>query len=303
MSRSSQARDGFALIASLFLVVAMSAVALHVGAQARTIRLRAATTSELTRAEAAALAGLEHTRARLQPEAWKNLGRVMTDTFDFANGAHYTVRLYDTGSRLNLNHASEEELRRLLRALRIEFGEADRLAQRIADWRDPDDFERARGAEREQYLKLDMIEPPANRPFASVDDLRAVVGMTESIVERIAPYLTVDGGGLISLNTASEPVLLALPGITPEAARAILRMQLSREAPKSLDDIANGLSQGAREELRAAIPQLRLRTTLATSEIIAESTGWSDGSPVKALARGLFACGGTTTFFVQRSVQ
>lgn len=312
MSARLQNRSGFALIASLWLIVAISSIALFLGARARTTRIAAATTVERTRAEAAAFGGLEQTRARLQAEldanrnqsqvrAWTRLARVMPDTMDLAQ-ARYTVDLHDVGSRLNLNRATEEELKRLMRALRIDFGDADRLAQRIADWRDSDDLERGRGAERDTYVKLNAMELPANRPFGSVSELRFVLGMTESLMQKLEPVLTVDGSGLVNVNAASEAVLLALPGITPEAARAIARMQTSREGVRSLDDVASSLSEGAREAMRRAMPALMTRTTTSTTEIVALATGWTEGSPIRVVARGLFARGGTHVFFVQRNV-
>lgn len=312
MSVRMQNRGGFALIASLWLIVAISSIALFLGARARTTRIAAATTVERTRAEAAAFGGLEQTRARLQAELddardhqptrpWSELAHVIPDTMDLAQ-AHFTVALHDVGSRLNLNRASEEELKRLMRALRVDFGDADRLAQRIADWRDADDFPRGRGAERDTYIKLNAMALTANRPFGSVSELRYVLGMTDDLMQKIGPVLTVDGSGLVNVNVASEAVLMALPGITPEAARMIVRMQMSREGVRSLDEIAASLSEGARQEMRRAMPELMTRTTTSTTEVVALATGWSEGSSIRVVARGLFARGGTHVFFVQRNL-
>ena len=56
---------GFALVAALWLLVALSSVAIHLSLRARDRRLAAANVAEETQARAAALSGLAHARALL----------------------------------------------------------------------------------------------------------------------------------------------------------------------------------------------------------------------------------------------
>jgi len=139
-------RRGFALLAALWLLVAFSIAGLALSASGRARRLAAANLSEATTAQAAAAGGLDQLRQRLALrldmaagstlDPWHGVDSVMPDTL--ALGVERVlVRAHDTGVALNLNRADDEELRRLFIALRVDAGEADRLAQAIADWRDP----------------------------------------------------------------------------------------------------------------------------------------------------------------------
>ena len=89
--------------------------------------------------------------------------------------------------------------------------EADRLAQRIEDWRDPDDFRRARGAERADYVRAGAKRLPANADFSRVEELRDVAGMTPALFARIAPLASVLGPGQLQVTTAPRAGLRSPP--------------------------------------------------------------------------------------------
>jgi general secretion pathway protein K len=300
---------GFALIAALWLVVALSALALEVSLVARERRLAAANTVEGTQGRAAADAGLEHARARLAGmlergalDPWRRVDSVLAQAVALGD-ARYRVTLRDAGSALNVNRASEAELRRLLVALRVDAGLADRLAQTIADWRDPDDLRRARGAEREEYLRAGRPVLPRNGPFQSIAELGSVLGMTPEILELIRPHLTLLGTGQVNLNAAPRPVLLALPGIGEEAAGVLLRRQNGARPLRSLAELSLELSSGARAVLQAETSALLARATFETREVEAVSDGWVDGSPVRVHAQGLLVRARDVAFLVWRRTQ
>ncbi|MGQ0640479.1 MAG: general secretion pathway protein GspK [Gemmatimonadaceae bacterium] len=234
-------RRGFALIAALWLLVALAALGTELGLAGRAWRRSAIARVDRQQATAAAEAGVAHTQARLEqalanepiaaPErandAWGEgtLEQLIPDSVAF--GSHYysiraSIRARDAGSALNVNLASEDELRRLLTALRIDAGKADQLAQSISDWKDADGLHRARGAERDAYVKAGASELPPNRPLRELSELRAVLGMTSELFERAAPYLTTVGSGSVNIARAPAPVLLALPGMSNEAVALIL---------------------------------------------------------------------------------
>jgi len=300
---------GFALIAALWLVVALSAVALQVSFVARERRLAAANTLEGTHARAAADAGLEHARARLagmlgRPvvDPWYRVDWVLAAEVVLGD-ARYRVRLRDAASALNVNRATETELRRLLVALRVDAGQADRLAQVVMDWRDPDDLRRARGAEREEYLREQRPVLPRNGPFQSVAELGSVLGMTPEMLELVRPYLTLLGTGQVNLNAAPRPVLLALPGIGEEAAGVLLRRRSAGRPVRSLAELSLGLSSGARATLEAQTSELLARATFETREVEAVSEGWADGSPVRVRAHGLLVRARDVAFLVWRRTE
>jgi general secretion pathway protein K len=311
-------RRGFALIATLWLLVAITAVALSIALEARLRFRRAAKVLEATRARRAAEAGLADIQARLAAtlsarralgsapaaltDPWAPILVQSIDTVVLATGTA-VVTLRDPGAQLNLNRATENELRRLCVALRLDAGLADRLAQRIADWRDPDEFRRPRGAERADYLRAGAAVVPANAAFTRLGELRDVLGMTPDAYDAVRPYLSLDGTGLVNLTTASRPVLLALPGLT-ESAVAVLEARRRTARPiRSLTELANHLPSGARRALTDSLPVLEPRITFETRELVATSVGVVEGSPVRVVARGLFARAGTAAMLVERTAE
>jgi len=110
------------------------------------------------------------------------------------------------------------------------------LTQAILDWIDPDELPRVGGGEREEYIREEMAVLPPNRPLASLDELRYVLGMTPEIFEQAAPYLTLSGSR-INVNAAPEPVLLAIPVVTPELAAQLVRDRDSGILPRDADDL------------------------------------------------------------------
>ena len=284
------ARRGFALIAALALLVLVSVAALELSVTARPRRLAVAAGAERIAATAAATAGVEQARAlliRLEPVAPGRLTRdpsLPADPWRVANGmvigpaeaGAYTYRaeLHDAYARLNLNGAREDQLRRLLVALRIDARRADHLAAAIADWRDPDQLRRTNGAERAEYVRAGMPILPADGPFTSVSTLRFVLGMTDALCDSIAPYLTVMGDGGINLNAAPRPVLLALPGMSEEAVALLLRARSGGRRMTDLNAFIQSLPSGPRQQLRIAIPALSTIATLETREIVVSSEAW-----------------------------
>ena len=305
-------RRGFALLAALWLLVAFSIAGLALSASGRSRRLAAANLSEATAAQAAAAGGLDQLRQRLAMrldavagsalDPWHGVDSVMPDTL--ALGAERVlVRAHDTGAALNLNRAGDEELRRLFMALRVDAGEADRLAQAIADWRDPDDLHRARGAERDAYLAAGARMLPRNGPFQSLAELLGVRGMSASLFERVRPHLTLLGSGQINVNLADRPVLLALPGMTEEAVAVLLRYRRQNRTVGLIADVQRDLSPAARRELAAALPTLLARTTTETREVEVNSEAWLPGSPVHVRLTGLLVRARSTVFYVWSRVE
>lgn len=313
-------RSGFALIAALWLLVAISAAGLDMSVRARERRLAAANALEATRARAAAEAGLEHARAVLErrlaeaasgggavsPEVrldpWADLRGLFPDSVVLGD-VRYRVTLRDAGAAFNLNRAGEEELRRLFRALRVDYGEADRIAQAVADWRDPDDAHRARGAEREDYVRAGAVVLPRNGPFRELSELVHVRGVTAEVYERVRPYLTLIGTGRVNLNAAPRPVLLALPGLGEEAVAVLERARREGRRFRSVQELSLELSQAARERLSAALPALLSRATFETEEVEVRVEGWTDGGVVRARGVALAVRTSTTAMMVSRSVE
>jgi type II secretory pathway component PulK len=300
-------RKGFALVAAVWLLVALSVVGLDLSLRGRARRLAAANANEALQARAAAGAGVSHARALLEERAtmlhtagidpWQGIAPLPEQSVP---GASYRVQLRDAGAGLNLNRCTEEELRRLLQALRIDAGEADRIAQAAMDWRDADGMRRARGAEADDYVRAGAPVAPRNAMFTSVGEMRYVRGVTDRAFRRMEPFLTVAGTGTVNLATAPREVLLALPGIGEEAATALLRRRRAGAPLGSITDLAEELSFNARALLIREMPALLSRTSLETREIEVRAEGWAQGGRIRAREEALAVRSGTAVFVVGR---
>lgn len=305
-------RQGFALIAALWLLVALTAAGLGFGLLERARHLAAANTVEEARARAAAEAGLADTRSRLlqlldgqrddRVDPWSSELVKPVDTVAVGS-ARAVVTINDPTARLNLNRATEGELRRLFVALRLDYGDADRIAQRIMDWRDADDMRRARGAERDDYESEGSAVLPANGAFTRLAELRDVLGVTSEIYDRVRPYLTLEGSGQVGLLGASRPVLLSLPGMSEQAVALIMKRRISGRALPRLADLAAELPAGPRTLLTDSLPVLEPRVAYDIRELVASSVGAVEGSPVKVEMRGVLARAGQNVFLVWRQTE
>ncbi|HEY7394697.1 MAG TPA: hypothetical protein VH559_07630 [Gemmatimonadaceae bacterium] len=238
-------RRGVALLAALWLVVAIAAVALQFSLEARERRTIGILASERGAQRGLALGALALVRSEIdysfrsvptnvnQNSAINNL-RSVDPLLDVAQ--RYTepvlvdsipveVGAVDLGARLNLNQASEAQLQAFFSFLLKDYSLSTHLAQAILDWRDADTLPRPSGAEVAAYLKAEQLAIPTNGLFRDVDDLRNVLGMTPEIFAEVSPYLTVRGDGTINLNTAPVPVLRAIPGMTDQLVNTIVMMR------------------------------------------------------------------------------
>ena len=301
---------------ALWILVALSVVGMELAVRARDGRQTTANLRESARALAAADAGVAHTRLLLDRrlrespgfaargaasvlDPWTDLASVLPDS-QVIPGAAYRVRLRDAGSALHLNRCTEDELRRLLTALRVDADDADRIAQAAMDWRDADDLHRARGAERDAYLRDGAAVLPRNAPFLTVGEIRHVRGMSPEIFSTVRPYLTVLGTGRVNLNSASAPVLLALPGMGDEAVALVLRRQRAGLPFGSISDLGPQLSPGARESFQVEYARLAARTTTTTYQVEIRSTGWPTPGRIHRDVEALLVRGGTATFLIGR---
>ena len=287
-------RSGLALLTALALMVLISAAAVELTATAKPRRIAVAGVLERAELDAAATAGVEHARAQLshlmQVGAMQSLrdpARVL-DAWTAANGMvlqsslgdeiEYRVELHDAGARLNVNAATDDQLRQLFVALRVDARRADRLAESIGDWRDGDQLRRANGAEKSEYLRDGRAILPDDGPFASVAMLRFVMGMTDSLYRIVSPYVSTLGSGRVDLNAAERPVLIGLPGMTEESVAALLSYRQHGRRVADLNRFADELSPSARLRLRAAMLQLQAMTVLEPREIHVASESWRRGT-------------------------
>lgn len=281
-------RRGVALLAALWLVVAIATVALQFSLEARERRTVGILASERGIQRAAALGALALTEARLEralrvaptgsslqrlrsSDAWMDVDSLYSDTV-LVDSMPVEVVARDLGERLDIDQANETELQTFFSFLLGDYSKATQLAQAIMDWRDADSIPRPSGAERDAYIKAGMLALPTNTPFREVDELQHVMGMTPEIYAAVRPYITTRGTGAVNLNTAPVPVLRALPGMTDATLNRILQLRSQGRRIENMSDVFPGMRQGGRRlagqlATPGAIAQLTGRTTLVTGEV------------------------------------
>ncbi len=313
-------RRGFALMAALWLLVAISTVSLELSAMARGRRLSVVNALESVRASAAAESGIEHTRARLvrmigeggagqtwnDPlsvlDPWHDAAAAIHDSVTFDDGATYRTHISDLGSMLNVNRVTEDELRAFLTAEAIDAVTVDGLAQAIIDWRDPDDSRRLHGAERDDYIKASAREVPRNGPFESIDELCFVRGMTPAMFSKIRGQLTVFGSGQVNINAAGPAVLASIPGITPLAVEIIVQARRRGRRIESARQLMDILPTRARSPFDLALVGALQRMAFDTHELLVRSDGWMAGSPVRVHEEAVISRGGNAAFVTWRRI-
>lgn len=129
---------------------------------------------------------------------------------------HFSYRITDEESRIDLNLASAEKVDRLLRLLGIEKADRDVIVDSIQDWKDPNEEHRLNGAESEDtYLNLPIPYRARNANFDDVRELLQIHGMTPEIyagrdrTSGVREFVTARGGAQVNINTAPELVLKA----------------------------------------------------------------------------------------------
>jgi len=165
-------------------------------------------------------------------------------------GGTIKVSIEDAQSRFNLNSiggtdptslANLQLLQRLLDVLQLD----PQLANAVADWIDPNSDALPGGAEDVDYLNLNPPYRAANRPIASVDELRLIRGFDAKTVAALLPYVTVlpVATNDINVNTAPPVVLAALvQGLDLPTAQRIAEQRVG--SYKTIDEFKAKLPGG-----------------------------------------------------------
>jgi type II secretory pathway component PulK len=183
-------RRGFAFVVTLWLIVAMVALALSLTQGARTRRYQAANLESAAKARAAQQAALNYILAALEASEglapdeptflasavqvgdaawWILVGDSDADgEMDFA--------LVSEAGKIDLNTAPLSVLRRLPEM-------PSDVAAAIIDWRDADETVTEDGAESDFYLRKASPYNAKNAPLETTGELRLVAGVTDELFE------------------------------------------------------------------------------------------------------------------------
>jgi len=249
-----RARRGVALIAALWLVVAIAAVMLQLaldahdrrqlglGASERGVELAAANgalgllQAKLDQALRTAPSGTGAIAALRASDPWIGVDSIYSGTY-LVDSMPVTVSIKDLGTQLNINSMTEGQLATFFGWILKDQLTATKIAQCIMDWRDADSIPRPEGAERDQYIKDGKLALPTNAPFRELTELLKVENMTPEIYAIVSPYLRTRGEPTVNINTAPEAVLRALPGMTDQILVLILAQRSRGQRISSLSQV------------------------------------------------------------------
>ncbi len=243
------ARRGAALMVTLWVLAMASTIALGATARAResqgASRNRLAQEQGRWRAQACArdaVQSMERVLAsasdrRDQSRRWIEMSSLMRGNSVELQGCR--IRLESRGAQLPLWLATEPWMQ--------------------------DALGRALGQSRSSPPVQSLVRALRADPAPSVGGLRRETGL--AVDWRRLESLVAADDALVSLNTAPERVLLALPGMTSQSVAAIVRRKRSGDPVTGLQDLLGELTGQAASELSASFD----RTAVATS---AEPTGW-----------------------------
>jgi general secretion pathway protein K len=279
MRISRPVREGFALLAVLWVIVGLASFAFAsslgtrnaiASSHNRSDMLRATWRANdcVERARAAigdALLATERIDARIQP-GWSDLAEVVRSS-PFVTESHCHMHLESSGSRIDVNHADAEMLDALLRRLRIEEPMRDSMVEALLDWRDPDDIARPHGAERTWYAARGRIVP-RNGAFADVREITRLRGFEK--MRGLDSVFTVESGR-VSLANAPLDVIAALPGMSEEIVARIAEERARGARVEDMAALAGALSPGARERMLARYSDLVHAATVETDAWILQA--------------------------------
>jgi general secretion pathway protein K len=283
---STNGERGFVIVAVLWLVAALAALAVIFSAYLSNSARALALNDQALQVEALVSAGVELTayQLRLADEQARPARGVFRTQL---NGAQLSVSFVSEAARIDLNAAPKELLAGLLSVLGASAEAANQYADRIIGWRTRATRESA-DSEDALYLAAGRTYSPRQAPFAHVNELALVLGLPPALIERALPFVTVFSGapGVDVLNAAPE-VVAALPGMTPLVLKQFLADRGS--LPNDPTAIATALgdakgnattqkSQAFRIEIRIRFPTGRQ----AASEVVISLRG--DEDPYRVLS-------------------
>lgn len=298
--------EGFALLATLWLVVAISAAVLALSLASRGRRLAAANRLERGELTAAARGGLVLARERLtwalgndstngHGDPWRDPQRWVSDTLTIGR-ARIVITATELGAQLPLQATDEEGFQGFLEGIGADGDLADRLGQEAADWQDADDNVRGRGAEAPTYQRVGAAVRPRNAYFPAPREFCDLDRMPPELCAAALPYMTTLGTGLVDLNSAPAAVLRSLPGVSAPVADVILTRRAHGGEWGSVDEVIRALPATQQGAVTRALPELSRRVRFRAEEIHLIVIATLPGSPVEGRVEAVLTRAGDAAF-------
>lgn len=182
--------------------------------------------------------------------------------FSFRSGtASVGVTFVSEAARIDINEAPQAMLAGLIAAFGVKGEDAMDYANRIIGWREPPK-EGAPSEEEGYYRSAGVKYPPRGGPFPHVEELRLVYGLPPALIDRMLPFVTVYSGlAQVNVLDAAPQVIAALPGMTPALLNAFLDKRESGSVDEqSLPRLLGPSQEGATVDPSAAY-RVRIQIT------------------------------------------
>lgn len=143
----------------------------------------------------------------------------------------------DEESRININTAPADVMKKLFTELGLHEGAARDLASSIVDWRDTDSAlsEPFGSGEDSYYRSLSAPYEAKDSEISAIDELVLVKDMDANTFDKIKDYVTIYGSGKVNVNTAGEEVLLCT-GLSREIVQKILAFRKGEDELEGTED-------------------------------------------------------------------
>jgi len=251
LNRLSSGRDGFIVVAVLWILAALAALASICGLYVMNSMAAVSASSDAIIADPLVSAGVELAAYRLL-SAQANTRPTAGEFTTRVGAARLVIAFQTEAARIDLNKASKELLGGLFVGLGVSPLDAGGYADRIIAWRtninaqsggvvavdtDPEDS---------LYSSAGLSYLPRHAPFVHVSELWLVYGIPRSLIEHILPYVTVySGQAQVDVRDAAPQVVAALRGMSPGALQ-------STPAARSPSSFGGGVSPDATGQGAAA---------------------------------------------------
>jgi general secretion pathway protein K len=218
--RRKQSENGVALISVLWLVALIGVLALGVSLLAKADRMTAQSSAQSAAAEALADGGVFLTIHEICDRRTANQVPIdgQEKTFDI-DGHRITVAVQDEAGKFDLNFAPDNLLQSLFVSAGLSQDESEAVTASI-------DANRNTASQQiAAALAIDPADQPVTLvfPFRTLEELKAVPGMTDELFHHVRPALTVySQQPNVQVSTAPPIVLQALPGMDAGKIQDIL---------------------------------------------------------------------------------
>ncbi len=208
---ASSAERGFVIVAVLWIIMALSALAaifsMYLSASARALALN----DTALQIEALVSASLELTAYQLTLAGEKE--RPSRGSFHFRmDDADVLVTFTSEAARIDLNFATKEVLTGLFAGLGATRAAATEDADRIVGWRTRP-VVGSTNDEEALYAAAGLNYGPRQSLFTNVNELALVAGLPSALVDRALPFVTVfNKSSGIDAAIAAPEVIAAFPG-------------------------------------------------------------------------------------------